>query len=90
MDHQERKCSMITGDYKIRDVSCKKCDKVVGWFYEHSFNQTQRLVHPDFSMKIIGKPDIFYYLFNFTFSIIDFVLFIHISLFSVSRKDTWY
>ena len=35
---------MLTGHHVVRDVSCKNCDSMLGWFYEFASEESQRLV----------------------------------------------
>ena len=34
---------MLTGHHVVRDVSCKNCDSMLGWFYEFASEESQRL-----------------------------------------------
>lgn len=39
-DAQDR--VMLTGRHMVRDVSCKRCDAKLGWFYEFAVEDSQR------------------------------------------------
>ena len=39
---QERE--MLTGHHVVRDVLCKNCDTILGWFYEFASDDAQRWV----------------------------------------------
>lgn len=32
---------MMTGEFLVRDISCRICDKNVGWVYVKAFNTTE-------------------------------------------------
>lgn len=32
---------MITGRHLIRDASCKKCKRKIGWLYDFAFEESQ-------------------------------------------------
>lgn len=36
------KRQMVTGDYMVRDVYCKRCDTKLGWTYEFAFEESQK------------------------------------------------
>lgn len=33
---------MLTGHHVVRDVSCKNCKSLLGWFYEFASQEAQR------------------------------------------------
>uniref|UniRef100_A0A2P2I6D1 Protein yippee-like n=1 Tax=Hirondellea gigas TaxID=1518452 RepID=A0A2P2I6D1_9CRUS len=33
---------MLTGHHMVRDVSCKNCESMLGWFYEFASEENQR------------------------------------------------
>ena len=33
---------MRSGRYRVQDVFCNNCNEILGWFYEHAFDRSQR------------------------------------------------